>query len=81
VLDVGNNRAWFKITGLDELKSIGIQMQNALFDNNFAKYYSSRMDLYFLIDKNTNKVLVNASFEKGSNIQHMIAAKKTESLM
>jgi hypothetical protein len=79
VLDVGNNRAWFKITDLVELHSIGLQMQNALSHEGFAETYSCRMDLYFLIDKNTGKVEVNASFEKVSNKQHMIVAQNNMS--
>ncbi len=76
VLETSGGRVWCTVTDESSLIMIGHQMYNALREPNFAKMYSGRMRLFFLMEKGSDKVLVNASFNKIDLKEGMILGPK-----
>lgn len=76
VIDTKEGRAWFIVTDIESLNSIGFRMGNALSVLSFAENYSKDMRLFFLIEEASNKVLVNASFSKEDHSEHMIVGPR-----
>lgn len=65
--------SWYKDLSAKELSSLGFEMDNALQNESFLKYYNEKMNIYVL--KDDTRTLLNASVDKETNVVHMILGK------
>ena len=73
LFDTESGLAWFTIPSIEDLIKAGHQMGNALSNEKFAKKYSEDNELYFLLDENEEKVLINLSYMREKGKVNMVA--------